>query len=828
MKIKNITIQGFRGFNEKQSLDFHDRLTLISAPNSCGKTSISEALEWILYGITSRVEKADSKEEYKGSYRNIHLHDSLTPFVKVVFLNNGGIEVEFQGILAEKETIQRFVNSKKVGSWPISEDLTKIPKPFILQHALKYLLLVPPKERFKGFARLLGLESLDLFLQNVLSLCTKPEAKIPDGVVRLLWKMNLLETRLYSQPTLVKISKAYKKSVAGFSDFYKALLSEGKRRLPEETKEDSIIPQLIKIRDEAAAKIFKGRIILSGFSDEEKEANQSDEKFLFSSITDTFVTKYTELAALSTVQHILEKAQFFGLGLELLKKTPVQCPFCSQKLTKSLLEHVHDEHTKLGAQRKHYTELENQRGEINELLFKVESRLASYNSRHSEKSSQLLDLKPKLDKLDAIISPKYPEQFYAVKDTISKITSVHAKFDFSYKAVIKALENVKTSVKDSTENTELIKEFSDALTEYIGKAHSYIQFILKKEPAMNEADMILKYELDSLAGTEDISVLIDLLSQLYDIKKSFEIKATLDSLKELRRSVEQYCAQKVLTAISDEFTDEVMEWYGKIKTMGDPNVHFNGFGIERTKEGDLKTRRVQIKAKSYGKELVSAVSSLSESKLNALGLCVSIATNLKGDSPFEFLIIDDPIQSWDAEHETQFIEIVRKLVECSKQVVLMSHNADWIDRVRCGLRSLNGYFYQITGYTEAGPHIAAVPWAKWIERLSEVDAICKDQTATAVKLQQAEEEIRFVVMQLVAEIYFKEKKVMRNFYNLNAQKVRKMLVECGIKSDLTDRIIQAFKTVDDSHHDKKGYVPNRERIQQYHALCHELAKYLKD
>ena len=72
MKIKSISIQGFRGFNDEQTVDFHDRLTLIYAPNSYGKTSISEAFEWLLYGITSKVESADSKDEYKGSCRNCH------------------------------------------------------------------------------------------------------------------------------------------------------------------------------------------------------------------------------------------------------------------------------------------------------------------------------------------------------------------------------------------------------------------------------------------------------------------------------------------------------------------------------------------------------------------------------------------------------------------------------------------------------------------------------------------------------------------------------------------------------------------------------------
>ena len=85
MKINTLTVQGFRGFNKSQSIDFNERLTLIYGPNSYGKTSISESFEWLIYGATSKVEKAPTKTEFKGSYRNLHFPDDETPSVKVNF-----------------------------------------------------------------------------------------------------------------------------------------------------------------------------------------------------------------------------------------------------------------------------------------------------------------------------------------------------------------------------------------------------------------------------------------------------------------------------------------------------------------------------------------------------------------------------------------------------------------------------------------------------------------------------------------------------------------------------------------------------------------------
>ena len=156
----------------------------------------------------------------------------------------------------------------------------------------------------------------------------------------------------------------------------------------------------------------------------------------------------------------------------------------------------------------------------------------------------------------------------------------------------------------------------------------------------------------------------------------------------------------------------------------------------------------------------------------------------------------------------------------------MSHNRKWIDMVRSGCRTINGRFYEITGYTEAGPHIVEVSWVRWKERLKEVDAIVKDQTATSVQLQQAEEEIRIVNAELASELYFKIKGVRKKPHDLNSTKVRKMLVECGIDSSLVDRITQTFETTDDAHHAPVDYAAHRQRIQRYHDWAQELAKHM--
>jgi len=82
MRLERLAVAGFRGFNEDTVMHFHEKLTLIAAANSHGKTSISEALEFLLFGATSKVEHADSKEEYKDSYRNRPLSSGQACFYR--------------------------------------------------------------------------------------------------------------------------------------------------------------------------------------------------------------------------------------------------------------------------------------------------------------------------------------------------------------------------------------------------------------------------------------------------------------------------------------------------------------------------------------------------------------------------------------------------------------------------------------------------------------------------------------------------------------------------------------------------------------------------
>ncbi len=816
MRTESIKIRGFRGFNDEREILFDNRLTLVSAVNSYGKTSISEAFEWLLYGQTSKVEKADSKDEYKGSYTNCHLSANLNPTVTLVLEDKGVSSTLCAELIGD--TIRRTLNGSLVDEWPFAATMADLPRPFILQHALKNLLLAKPVDRFNDFARLLGFEELGDLRKEIISLCTQFHR--PQPVAQLVSTLDALQLRLQSQPSFASIAKEFKKGKKGLDKAYELIMKEAKARVPAGIPRDTVLPQLIHVRSDAVSKIFNGSVSIESYSLEGQSTDAVDEQVLVSGIATELTPKYSTLISLKTQQFISDLASFYDLGVKLLNPEPTICPFCLQEITAEQRDHISEKHAEIQQKVKQTGDLGSSRTETQQIIRNLQARLEAYLNRNLARSTTLVLIESSFEQIDKLFLPKYEFQRNQIHERLALIKDARATCTRASDQTTPHFTAILDSITRGTEDLQLLTALSEKLVKTVAAVKNYRALLQESEGELAEANSILSRELDTLAGTQEISILIDLLEERQNIEKRFEIAEIIDGLKTLRSKTEDFVGQRMLDAISGEFTDEVMSWYGKIRTTGDPDVHFAGFDMKKAASGN----RVQIKATSYGRELVSAVSSLSESKLNALGLCISIAINLKAQTPFEFLIIDDPIQSWDQDHETKFIDVIRELVKAGKQVVLLSHNQQWIKQVRSTCDDLNGTCYQITGYTVEGPHIAEVPWAEARHRLNVIDGILKNPHAGPVELQEAEEEIRLVINQLAGELNFKKFGTVINTKNMTPDKVQKTLLACGVDKGKTTKLVAAFGTVDPAHHSQADYAPSKERIQEYYGRATSLAE----
>ncbi len=831
MRISGIKIAGFRGFNEERSIIFHDKLTVISAPNSHGKTSISEALEFLLYGSTSKVDKADAKDEYKDSYRNRHFPSDKPAYIEAVMVVPQGDSKVLRVELDESGTTRRYIDGTAVSVWSFESESNQAGRPFVLQHALKNLLLVPPVDRFKGFAQLLGLNEVDNISRALVSLCTKPNASVPDEAVALEQEFDRIKTKLSLTQNLKNVAVELEKGKKGIEHAYVELAKYADTLLSAEPESSGTkVERLERVRASMASKVYSGEITVKRPSVIDREQLSEYRTVLTLETEPRFLDDYASICVAGVEARLQKEASLLQIGSDLVVGSDHLCPLCLQPLDAAAEARIHSRHTECQAT----IEKETGRKESRERVSRTVRNLRNALTRHQNKISEpilglVIAIKPENEsRIIELVGGIASETAKNFRSAASAASALQLRLNDSLTEVEHALTLCESALKENKAELIQAENLARVLHAYVSAADEVSANIPQLEIDTIESVRIFRRSIDALAGTAEITVLIEAIEKQDVVKRGAAIRDVLNDLKLLKRDVEQTLAETMENMMSKELTDLVMSWYTRIKTNGDPEVHFSGFSMARSKTGDFKSGKLAIKAESYGKPLASAVSSLSESKLNALGLCVSIASAIRHAGPWDFLLIDDPIQSWDDEHEGQFVNVLRDLIDDEgKQIIVLTHKSDWANRVCDGCRSINGNLYEITGYAKDGPQINQLEWATLENRLKEVNAIITDKSAPSVRVQQAEEELRHIACQLAERIALKKLGRSVSAHKMNSTSVRGILISAGAPVKETDELYAVHSASDDSHHGPERYQARVQRVRVGLAAIYKIKDWLE-
>ena len=84
MKITSLTLQAFRGFNNQATFCLENaEIIILYGPNGHGKSSIYDAIEWVLTGGIHRFDDDSSERKRTRFIRNLHADTSARSFVKL-------------------------------------------------------------------------------------------------------------------------------------------------------------------------------------------------------------------------------------------------------------------------------------------------------------------------------------------------------------------------------------------------------------------------------------------------------------------------------------------------------------------------------------------------------------------------------------------------------------------------------------------------------------------------------------------------------------------------------------------------------------------------
>src|SRR5262245_54734809 len=91
-RISKLEVQGFRAFGRAvQTLDLPSLLAVVWGPNSQGKTSLAEAVEFLLTGqIVRRALMGSGQDEFADALRNAHLPARMHVFAQATIVDSGG------------------------------------------------------------------------------------------------------------------------------------------------------------------------------------------------------------------------------------------------------------------------------------------------------------------------------------------------------------------------------------------------------------------------------------------------------------------------------------------------------------------------------------------------------------------------------------------------------------------------------------------------------------------------------------------------------------------------------------------------------------------
>jgi DNA repair exonuclease SbcCD ATPase subunit len=90
MRLERITVQAFRGYPRRADVVLSGNVVLLSGENGTGKTSLTEAFEWALFGSIVRKERSQTRGEYQGSswLRSVHAPAELETFAEITLIKD--------------------------------------------------------------------------------------------------------------------------------------------------------------------------------------------------------------------------------------------------------------------------------------------------------------------------------------------------------------------------------------------------------------------------------------------------------------------------------------------------------------------------------------------------------------------------------------------------------------------------------------------------------------------------------------------------------------------------------------------------------------------
>jgi recombinational DNA repair ATPase RecF len=654
MRIKRIQISGFRGIPPVDPPNVDITLTsqtgeikdlLLFGPNAYGKSSIADALEWF---FKEKVRGGTYYEEYSNQ-DNIHIKTGQPNFRQEAYIelmvehNNTDFVVRKEMDISGNKTLENLG-----GIQPIFEQLKD--EIIVLDHdQFRNFVAAANDQKWATFASLIGFEELDQFRAGIDSLSSR---SITDYLQKGPMEREVNSKRQQLSSQLQQALLRFEVQGQNFDDLKTFFWTKLEVTL---SSLNFTIPNEQADLNEHYWENLKKSVRLPE-SSIKASMRLGELKTLLDKLSPFDIKLFHELDNLLVDVDVLERqkeyfdkeilAQFYKAGLQIIHehKTPQDhCPFCQTAYSwGKLLSEVEKRNEQLKFD------------EIQILQKRVDARWKIIKQQIASKNADLASV-----------------DITAVKDAYARIRTLApdeliSLSTFNAKAIGEWVSNIKILIRILEENHKTVSEEIVAVTKALGENPLY------------EIQTAIDNLYDFWRTLEDLQIKIMSLN-----KAQLKLDVTSQIVDELR-------------AVTGNFRSELSDFSGRVTEI--INTDVKAYYDELHPKDDVRPflevsvrgnqRIVNLRCNYKGVPNKSAVSLLSESHRNSLGMSILLAFmkyKRQTGSPVGFCIFDDVTQSFDVEHRTNLLNFLEnaKFPEISQQQILFfTHDRTLADLIK--------------------------------------------------------------------------------------------------------------------------------------------------
>lgn len=675
-KIKRLGVRGFRAFGrQKQELEFEAQLAVIYSPNSQGKTSLAEAIEWLLTGKTVRREfLVSAKREYKDALKNVYMEDENPEVWMDLEDSNIGFNKISRELIRDYTAQEQCKSILEINDEETS-DLSEVniflsqpplEAPILMPHTLRFVVSTNPQDRTDYFKALLEVSDLEK-VREVVSVSKNqlnlPQNSIQDSFERCLNNpkfgeiLNNLITEMPSTELLNnKLIEAFDTLIG---DYREGLSNDLNKRV-------CILKEMLENRRSTTFPLDAFYV-----------NNETKWYTINNDIWDN-LKKYVEIkSSIETEETEIIEVLETILNISKYKDSeiPLDCPVCEtpEAITPERINDIKNYLESMKTYKQLSERAKSGMQKINEWVEDMENNCVEScpnflfwdETQKNERGFTNEGITSFLDETNLELKESWEKKTMTLEEKFNEIKKVIEEFkDYLSKTFMDKLE--KENIEELYNKT---KALNAHLNEFREIQKSYFEV---SEPLVKNIQRII----DSQAETEGWQDLINISEQRNNLLEFLinrfayqDVCSKLDNaLNEIDQAKEQIMENKF-----SELSEDISYWWELLRP--DHPTLFEG--VQPRGGGrryiDLKARFTSNdEGDSNVTRDVAAV--FSDSQLNCLGLAAFLARAVKEES--KFVVLDDPVPASDEDHKAFFIDrVIDELInKHSIQVILLTHD----------------------------------------------------------------------------------------------------------------------------------------------------------